>query len=1047
MILFKWESARALSQLLKNRIFGLVSAIAIFTGCLSAIPICADVKYGYDLRPGSPAESKAVLIEGASTVTGETRQIPLGGFVIYRLNLPPLIRCAVNIAADALVKVVIQNGEGKIIPYRAETGSSASFTFTSPASDGTTSFIRVKVLSQASAVSIKRISVNVQYPDSTGNGLGDPIATMMGISAGGRLQFSPRPGKPHTSFQTSEGYDPKHALPTDMVLVYSSDIEKIQSWKDHGYQVVTMGGFRENEAYVREHKDETQQDKNNNSITIGGNSFYMVPTTARNQKSASYYVDALKSGATGIAPEEPELFAASGYSDSFKQEWQSKYNELWQPPHTSIDASYKSEKLKQFLTTRQIDTILNAGRDFSTQSTRMVALHSPITYYAWGISVPHKSIVDMAALTDVIAQVWTGTARTPERMAGVRAERTFETAYLEYSSMVNLIYGTGKRLWFLSDPIEDNPNRSIDDYTRNYMQTVVASLMFPQVDNFEVMPWPARVYDKVPSSYATVINTITGVLGDIWTGVGNVDNNAISGTSGIGILISDTMGLERAEPGPSDLDGLFAMSLPFVNHGLPINMVSLDKLGEPGYLNKYKVLLLSYDYLKPSSSAVHKSLSDWVRRGGNLIFLGGRSPFDAVKDSWWKVANLSSPVEDLFSQLGLSVPSRSEPTVKPVSARYSQLMAGDPAEHEQKNRNFYSINVANNIGPDGSVEVKFEDVSPTDGWGATVYSVELRIKGKLMAAFSAGSDLETRFLSEEHNSGFNGKARFADRDAFWTYRFDNLPKGADITLVVDMANGFKMSAAPGRLRSERMTSKDTTLEGVLKNVRLSPVYPMTRYGMPNSTTTPTTNVRSLYTTQSGLTPIWQASIEQGTFLYSSIPAAFYSSTSQSSRLLRGLVRWALENSRNKYTESTRFISDRGSVVAVKALGEDEELSGTFVNLLSPTLAMEEDPTVPARSQGIFMKVGQLSGAPRLLAASGRLRAKSSRPDVTSFMVQATSGTDGVARVYKGKKSFIGVKASNVYGVSVPATAVPDGDTILFRYTNDIEGVIVRAGWK
>ena len=63
---------------------------------------------------------------------------------------------------------------------------------------------------------------------------------------------------------------------------------------------------------------------------------------------------------------------------------------------------------------------------------------------------------------------------------GLRKERTFETAYLEYGVMQELVRGTDRRMWFLHDLIEDNPNHTWADYKQNYLKTVVASLRIPE---------------------------------------------------------------------------------------------------------------------------------------------------------------------------------------------------------------------------------------------------------------------------------------------------------------------------------------------------------------------------------------------------------------------------------------------------------------------------------------------------------------------------------------------------------------------------------------
>ncbi len=91
--------------------------------------------------------------------------------------------------------------------------------------------------------------------------------------------------------------------------------------------------------------------------------------------------------------------------------------------------------------------------------------------------------------------MWTGTARTPNVYNGQREERTFETAFLEYGAMQNLVRASGRRVWYLNDPIEDNPNHSWKDYRRNWENTLTASLLQPEVSSFEIMPWPERIYN------------------------------------------------------------------------------------------------------------------------------------------------------------------------------------------------------------------------------------------------------------------------------------------------------------------------------------------------------------------------------------------------------------------------------------------------------------------------------------------------------------------------------------------------------------------------
>ena len=102
--------------------------------------------------------------------------------------------------------------------------------------------------------------------------------------------------------------------------------------------------------------------------------------------------------------------------------------------------------------------------------------------------------------------------------------------------------------------------------------------------------------------------------------------------------------------------GFFGITLPLVKHGVPVRAVQLDNvLRYPGYLDPYKVLVLSYEFQKPLHPGVHSVLADWVRRGGTLIYVGADTdPFHEARD-WWNQYNMNyaSPAEHLFETLAL----------------------------------------------------------------------------------------------------------------------------------------------------------------------------------------------------------------------------------------------------------------------------------------------------------------------------------------------------------------------------------------------------------
>jgi hypothetical protein len=273
-----------------------------------------------------------------------------------------------------------------------------------------------------------------------------------------------------------------------------------------------------------------------------------------------------------------------------------------------------------------------------------------------------------------IGQVWTGTARTDNTYRGVVKERTFETGFFEYGALSNLVRSTGKRMWYLNDPVEDNPRFCWTDYRTNWESTLVASLLWPDVWRFEVAPWPNRVFkgrfpiknlrdlaqgetvgsEAIPATYATELLTVFNELN-------NMNQRDITwdcGTRGIGILISDTMMFQRGRPNQSEENcgSFFGLAMPLIKRGSPVEPVQLENSVIPGYLKPYKVLFLTYEGMKPPKTELHDALAKWVRSGGALVFVDDdRDHYNSVKE-WWNTApmNYANPRQHLFEKLGVT---------------------------------------------------------------------------------------------------------------------------------------------------------------------------------------------------------------------------------------------------------------------------------------------------------------------------------------------------------------------------------------------------------
>jgi hypothetical protein len=281
--------------------------------------------------------------------------------------------------------------------------------------------------------------------------------------------------------------------------------ERIAQWKAQGYIPHLMTGVSwgryQDYLYGRfdgvNHVDEAQKDRAGRVISHGGDVYYMSPGESFGKFLCLGVKRAMDAGAEAIHLEEPEFWVRAGYSEGFKREWKAYYKEDWIAPHTSPDAQYRASELKYYLYRRALKQVFDFVKAEHARTGRhvkcYVPTHSLINYAHWKIVSPESSLIQVGA-DGFIAQVWTGTARTPNVYRGIKKERTFEAAFFEYGAMMNVVQASGGTVWFLNDPIEDNPDHSWEDYRTNWESTLTASLLWPQVWRFEVMPWPERIF-------------------------------------------------------------------------------------------------------------------------------------------------------------------------------------------------------------------------------------------------------------------------------------------------------------------------------------------------------------------------------------------------------------------------------------------------------------------------------------------------------------------------------------------------------------------------
>jgi hypothetical protein len=490
-----------------------------------------------------------------------------------------------------------------------------------------------------------------------------------------------------TCFQTGAPWTPEGNLRSDVAIAYGIDTNlpaRIATWRDRGYRVDVMTGvaWGEYQDYLygrfdgTNHEDEAQTDRNGNKIGHGGDVYYMCPGINYGNYLSVGVQRALDAGANAIYLEEPEFWDRAGYSEGFKREWKNYYHEDWVPPHSSVDGRWRAGKLKYFLYRRALQQVFDhvqANNQRTGQDVHCyVPTHSLLNYAQWCIVSPESSLARLKGCDGYIAQVWTGTSREPNRFRGDVRSRTFETAFLEYGAMQNLVRSTGRTVWYLNDPIEDNPDHDWTDYRYNWESTLTASLFQPAVAKYEVAPWPERVFGgrypksaapedrkPIPPAYATELQTVFNALNDMKQPRVAWD----CGTTGLGVVISDSLMFERGEPTPSDpyLGNVYGLAMPLIKSGLPVTPVQLENVTIPHYLDGFHILFLSYDGQKPLSPEVHAPLARWVKHGGVIVVCDqDADPYLKVRD-WWNSdgRHYQTPRQHLFEQLGVtdSIPS------------------------------------------------------------------------------------------------------------------------------------------------------------------------------------------------------------------------------------------------------------------------------------------------------------------------------------------------------------------------------------------------------
>ena len=371
------------------------------------------------------------------------------------------------------------------------------------------------------------------------------LADFLGADASA-LQ-APVKSDPSVIFQTNEDYDPRIDLRPDQVIVHMhgrkpDEIKRgITSWQDHGHDVIRMffassdanQDFEQGRADGTAHTDAQETEANGNVLRCGDRA-YTFPTAEWKTYCKTFIDQAVANGVVGISPEEPFAHGTAGYSGAYKRTFAEVMGKPWVAPYASPAAYWEACQFKSNQFYQLVEEYSSHLKELAAAQNRSVRyilpIHSLLSNMAGGRIFSNVRSIGLENVDAWIAQVWTGPVLwAMGDLSGQRYDGFFESALSLYSTFAELCRGVdGRDMYFLVDPVEDDPNFSWDTYRLRYQMCVAAMLQYPWVDHYEVMPWPDRIYlpgfsmgggTPGPADYLTEapVHRRLGFLGNAWT--------------------------------------------------------------------------------------------------------------------------------------------------------------------------------------------------------------------------------------------------------------------------------------------------------------------------------------------------------------------------------------------------------------------------------------------------------------------------------------------------------------------------------------------------
>ena len=467
------------------------------------------------------------------------------------------------------------------------------------------------------------------------------------------------PGPVRTTYQNGGFYQTDIDLPIDSIMIYinhSVNVDTIPSWKKNTDKAiwVMLPAFRDGDEYFTLYPErmDTEREQYPDG-SFGG----VMPTANYTEFKWGVIQQCLDAGVEAIVLEEPITFFGGVYSECFRQAWKEYYGAEWSDPASSPQARYQASKLVEHMAVTMLRTLGERIKERAPDVLYYIANHN--AYRAIGdFTCINSAVANLECVDGMIGQTWSNTSMLNKPYGGETVNRPFQNNYIEYANAAAVL--GDKTLFALCDPLADYNDDNYARYKELWQEQLAAQLLCPEIHHFQDSIWTGRHFGPdIPQEYKSAQLAVMQAINDL----SGKESTLYAGTPGIAVAMSDTMtwvsDTGGAMPTATARDGAYGLTLPLLEKGIPITSVCLDRLSGIDDLEGVKLLLVSYDAMPPRREEANRILAQWVREGGVMLLIGGRSEYDNIQGEWWSASGVP-PMKNLLNQLGLEEVALSE---------------------------------------------------------------------------------------------------------------------------------------------------------------------------------------------------------------------------------------------------------------------------------------------------------------------------------------------------------------------------------------------------